>query len=346
LIKICVVTNPTSPTTDYYRSVAPLFYLSKITGGDIQIVCTKPSDADWHTFFTSDIVFFSRPNGSALLDIIQEVKKMGKRTWCDYDDLLGELSDYNPAKVHFGREEIIKSVEQIISFADLVTVSTPYLKSKYDEYAQKETVVLKNAYDNFHTRFAPIKPQGDPIKLFWRGSMTHLGDIATVKESIDRLIESPKWRVKFFGLHEWALKPFFPDGYELAGWENRLFTYFDGFKAQKPDWFIYPLVDDSFNQSKSNISAIEAITAGAGVLAPSGFPEFVAPGIINYEDEAHLNELLDKIERKEIDKGETVREGQQWLREFVTVEKENEKRLKLIAGLMGAKVRKLEKKVV
>lgn len=341
-LKVCIVTNPTSPATDYYRSVAPFHYIEKATRGAIQVRCIQPARAEWHTFFTSDIIFFSRPNGPDLLDIVGEVKNMGKFIWSDYDDLLDGLSDFNPAKVHFGRPEVIESVKQIIALSDVVTVSTRFLQEKYQQYTQNEVHVLKNTYDNYYSYFPPIRPQGEPIKLLWRGSATHLGDLMTVKSAIDYAITSEKWRVKFFGLQKWMLHAF-PDGYEMAGWENRLFTYFRRLSNERPDWVIFPLINDPFNQGKSNISAIEALTAGAGVLAPSGFPEFVMPGIINYESTEHLKDLLNQIENKEIEKESTVQEGRRWLQEMLNVERENEKRMKIIAGLTGAKIRKTEK---
>jgi hypothetical protein len=341
MIQICLVTNPQSAATDFYRSVAPLRYIQQATGGAIHVNCTAPNDLEWHTLFNSDIVFFSRPNGSLLQDIILEVKDMGKKVWVDYDDLLDGLSDYNPAKVHFNKPDIIESVKFILSVADTVTVSTEYLKQAYQKYSKSEIIVLKNAFDNYLFSFPLITPQHSPIRFHWRGSATHVGDIKTVRPAFDYIINSEKWRLKVHGLPEIVLQALFGmNGYESAEWENRLFRYFRNFQEEKPDWVIFPLIDDPFNQAKSNISAIEALAAGAAVLAPSGFPEFIMPGIINYDSPEHLQEILHQIERGEIDKIQHVKEGRQWLSEFLNVQKENEKRLQVIGQLTGAKFTK------
>lgn len=342
MIELTVVTNPQSAATDFYRSVGPLWYIQKMTGGGVRLKTVTPPHIDWHQLFTSDVIFFSRPNGNTLLDIIAEVKDMGKRVWVDYDDLLDGLSDYNPAKVHFGREDVIESVKLILAMADAVSVSTQYLKDAYQQYAKAEIVVLKNAFDSNLFRFQPIRPQADPIRLHWRGSATHLGDLMTVKPVLDYAITSDKWRMKFHGLQKWMLHAY-PDGYDMADWENRLFRYFRTLSDERPDWVVFPLIDDPFNQSKSNISAIEALTAGAGVLAPAGFPEFVMPGIINYDDPAHLMQLIKQIEIGHISKEQTVMEGRRWMGERLTVQIENEKRMELIGSITGAMFKKLEK---
>jgi hypothetical protein len=385
MIELTVVTNPQSAATDFYRSVGPLWYIQKITGGGVRLKTVTPPNIDWHQLFTSDVVFFSRPNGNTLLDIIAEVKDMGKRVWVDYDDLLDGLSDYNPAKVHFGREDVKESVKLILAMADAVSVSTQYLKDYYQQYAKAETVVLKNAFDSNLFRFQPIRPQADPIRLHWRGSATHLGDLMTVSEPLQYAMRSNKWSVKFHGLQKWMLYGLdqhnelnlesfreyllenkFPDTmtqtqviqsigsykkwlknkpleYKIADWENRLFRYFRTLSDERPDWVVFPLIDDPFNQSKSNIAAIEALTAGAGVLAPAGFPEFVMPGIINYDDTAHLMQLIKQIEIGHISKEQTVMEGRRWMGERLTVQIENEKRMELINSITGAMFKKLEK---
>lgn len=401
MIELTVVTNPQSAATDFYRSVGPLWYIQKMTGGGVLLKTVTPPNIDWHQLFTSDVVFFSRPNGNTLLDIIAEVKDMGKRVWVDYDDLLDGLSDYNPAKVHFGREDVKESVKLILAMADAVSVSTQYLKEYYQQYAKAEIIVLKNAFDSNLFRFQPIRPQADPIRLHWRGSATHLGDLMTVKPVLDYVIDSEKWRMKFHGLQKWMLYGFDPDlrkyntpfkppidgvefmalahekglsadtqdelveltslynerktaeilgpasngktGYDIADWENRLFRYFRTLSDERPDWVVFPLIDDPFNQSKSNISAIEALTAGAGVLAPAGFPEFVMPGIINYDDPAHLMQIIKQIEIGHISKEQTVMEGRRWMGERLTVQIENEKRMDLIGSITGAMFKKLEK---
>ena len=133
MIELTVVTNPQSAATDFYRSVGPLWYIQKMTGGGVRLKTVTPPNIDWHQLFTSDVIFFSRPNGNTLLDIIAEVKDMGKRVWVDYDDLLDGLSDYNPAKEHFDREDVKESVKLILAMADAVSVSTQYLKDKYQD---------------------------------------------------------------------------------------------------------------------------------------------------------------------------------------------------------------------
>lgn len=341
MIQILIVTNPQSSATDFYRSVAPLHYIQQATGGAINILPISPNNLEWHSLFNSDIVFFSRPNGSFLQDIILEVKDMGKKVWVDYDDLLDGLSDYNPAKVHFSKPDIIESVKLIMSVADVVTVSTNFLKDTYQQYAKNPIVVLKNAYDNRLFNFQPIREQSDPIRLHWRGSATHIGDIKTVQACFDYVIKSPKWRLKLHGLPEVVNHALFGlEGYNVADWENRLFRYFRNFQTEKPDWVIFPLIDDPFNQAKSNISAIEALIAGAAVLAPAGFPEFQMPGIINYKKPDDLLDLISRIEYGEIEKTKYVMEGRQWLNENLTVEMENEKRMEVIGSLTGARFTK------
>jgi hypothetical protein len=60
-----------------------------------------------------------------------------------------------------------------------------------------------------------------------------------------------------------------------------------------PNIFIYTLENTKFNQGKSNISWIEATYVGAAVIAPDFLPEFVKPGISNFN--SSLKETFNKI---------------------------------------------------
>jgi len=75
MIKILVVTNPSSAATDFYRSTGPFKYIENVTGGVVRIELSDPDGLTWGRLFTNDIIFFSRPNETRIGEILRGMPK-------------------------------------------------------------------------------------------------------------------------------------------------------------------------------------------------------------------------------------------------------------------------------
>jgi len=342
MINICCITTPSSAATDYYRTVTPLQWLSRELPDRLHVEAHEPDRLKWYHLAKSDVVVLCRPNGSHYLGIMAEAKKMKKKIWADYDDDLLNITDANPASKHFNKEKVKQTVIQAVAMADVVTTSTQELAQLYQALTRHRIHVIPNAYNHYERPFIEYRPQDKPVKMFWRGSATHLYDLHTIKDVVNSISKSKSCNLSILGLERWML-PFIDGDYKLSYWKT-LYAYLNDLEVDRPDWFLVPLVDDPFNRGKSNIAWIEATTAGAAVLAPAGLSEWIRPGIVNYRSPEHLLELVGEISTGKRKKSKYVEQSRTWIDEYLRLDRVNQARVQVIDALMKpeALIKKLE----
>jgi hypothetical protein len=115
--------------------------------------------------------------------------------------------------------------------------------------------------------------------------------------------------------------------YIEVGWLD-MYDYIKYIKELRPRILFVPLVDNLFNRAKSNISWLEATTAGAVCLA-TDLPEFVRPGIINFSNSRNFYNVFKKAV-KDYDLQALHAESLAFIRENLTTEKVNELRVMAI----------------
>lgn len=342
---IAIIAQPQSAATDYYRTIVPLQHLAASTG-EITTSIHEPGEARWYDMARADVVVLCRPNGDAFLQIMSEVRRMNSeipadkhvRIWSDFDDDLFNITPANPAYAHFNKEATKKTVKDALLLSDVVTVSTRALEQLYAPLMPTPAVhIIPNAWNHYDRPFLPIKPQHKPIRLFWRGSATHLHDIYTIAGVLNAAIKSSDFDVALLGLDAWML-PWLAQGYKIQPWKT-LYSYFDDLPRIAPDWIVVPLENTAFNQAKSNIAWIEATTVGAACLAPAGIHEWVRPGITRYESQDHLFDIMKDIAAGKIRKEPLIEESRQWLDNFLRLEDVNSLRMDVIRQLVQKPVR-------
>lgn len=330
--RILIISNPQSPGTDYYRTVGPLTQLARDYPDEVQVRAVTPDACAWFDIYASDVVVFQRPNGSQILSYIEEARRMGKRIILDIDDLLHGIPEANPATGHFNRPEILQTIEKALSHADHLFVSTPALKVHYANLIDQEKITIaRNGWNTEEHPPCEVVPQRDPIRIIWRGSITHLSDLHTVKGTLREIADDPAFAFVMVGVERWALHDL-PKSINVVKWQT-LFTYFDLMKQSAPDYGIFPLVQDEFNLSKSNIFALECLRAGALPIVPMDFPEWDIPGILRYKDETELRVLIGQIRGGKVDKVGLIEKARAFVFEHLMTRKQNEKRLEVIRSL-------------
>ena len=334
MIRLGIVINLASPTTDYYRSVNPFMKLRQKVA--IEISYLNPDTVKWYDFYNCDVVLFQRPNGDQILGMISEVKKMGKKVILDHDDLLHEVSQANPSSVHFNKEVVKKSVERAFVYADHVITSTPYLKEFYSQYYDENKItIIPNAIDLQTTPFVAVKRDKtiEPKKrIMWRGSMTHIEDLQTVELFWKWLLTKETVEVAFCGLPDWLGKTLYPKAVHVA-WNNSLFQYSEMMAKSNPHYGIFPLTNDNFNQSKSNNFAMEMLVAGAVPYAPSYIKEFNIDGVRLFDDQNHLKQMLQSHLEKDDMYFVDLEAGRDWIKRERDLIKVNQLRLNVLNSL-------------
>lgn len=222
-----------------------------------------------------DIIIFQMViNPDAILD----AQRRGAKVVYEMDDLLTE-------KV--GREEIndddrfVNGMVESIKLADMVTVTTEALAKKARKF-NENVVILPNYMDmGWWGEKSEVKRRGD-IRLGWAGSVSHDADLKFISPVIAKIIEEYD-NVKFVycgagGVSSSSLHTelmFGKDLFKEIPTHRREFflgtsTDLWGYKSKclHFDIAIAPLVDDSFNECKSNIKWQEySLNGCAGVYS-------------------------------------------------------------------------------
>lgn len=200
------------------------------------------------------------------------LEKTGTKLILEVDDAVMQAPKANPLYEHF--QSIQHEFEEYFRHADLITVSTPYLKELYSHYNQN-VVVLPNCIDTkiwkCEPPCVPIKSQL-PLKILFSGTPSHVEDFAVLRGAIHRILEE------------------FPDEVELIVWGNMIPEFLTHPKVSfmenyvtdyshyavnltdlKADIGIVPLEDNVFNNAKSAIKWLEYSVCGiAGIFSSVG----------------------------------------------------------------------------
>ena len=230
-------------------------------------------------------------------NILTLAKSYGVRIVIDYDDLLQAIPGINPAAEYWGKEETQDIATELITHAHLVTVSTDQLAGEFLSRFGVTAKVINNALDDSAFAVFPKRTYDEtkPIKVLWRGSNTHEGDLYTHRQAFR---EYPNMEFHFFGYRPEKLTTRYGGNLEAINYipgEKLVSDYMIRLLAIAPDIVIVPLEDNNFNRCKSNIAWLEATWAGAVCLAPAYMPEFNRKGIMNYENVNDLVTILEYV---------------------------------------------------
>lgn len=289
--------NPNDGTS-FYRGAGPFTSLER--KGHIEIVTA--GELDWPTIKFCDILFFQRPQSEETIEAMEKAKKLGKRVWIDFDDLLTQMPDSNPNCNFYWREEVQQAIMNALAIADVVTVSTQSLADAIKPYIKGECVVIPNAWDDDLLPF-PKWSEGThegPKRLLWRGSRTHDEDLMSVLLSLEHLAKTEdKAEWYFIGDPFWLalrhIKKY--RSLNVKPWTD-ISDYFHTLTYTHADAMLVPLCDNPFNRAKSNIAWLEATWSGALTIAPN-WDEWKKPGVLNYTN--NFKDLVKAVIHNEID---------------------------------------------
>ena len=328
-MKVTIFTSSKSQATDYYRSIGPFSRLA--LQNKFELVIAQQEKAVWHDIYNTDIVIIQRPNSTASLGIMADAKRMGKAVIVDFDDHLLNVPEDNPASVYFSNPQVQKQIHDTFLFADVVIVSTQKLFDLYKPLCNdKPMFVIPNGWCPSDLPMTKLQEQHDPVRFIWRGGSTHFADLHTVKKQINDAMDL-NTEFTFFGMPKFMMYDFNPKA-NFVEW-NSMFIYFTFMQRIESDFGFYPLVRNEFNESKSNIFAIECLANGMAVIADSYFKEFNIPGTIHYTNpEEFYNIILETI-KGNINKQELVKMGRKHLNEVLHIDLLNKQRYKILKGL-------------
>ena len=328
--------NP-DDATSWYRGYGPFGALRR-KFPKINLI-TGASRFTWSLFQMTDITFMQRPYSANHLQIAKMAKDNNNKLWLDYDDDLFTVPQDNPAHGIYNSEKTQKDIATIIAMADVVTVSTQFLKRKL-ERLNKNIIVINNAFnDNILKLFDPKPFKSRPKFFNWRGSKTHHRDILVNGEAILSCAEKSlkkKWKWHWTGYNPWYITEGFKEGQVTVTEPLGVVEYHKFIKTIQPTCQIVPLADNKFNRSKSNIAWIEATYSGALTIAPD-WEEWRKPGVLTYSDVAgfeHQMEFMMSMSESEFNN--RLSSSSEEINENYLLSKINQKRIEVLEWTLSS----------
>lgn len=332
---IAVLAQKEKGGVQYYRSVVPMLSIMREYGVPVQLVL--PLEFSIFTASKYKILLIDRPMRESEIHCIYIAKQCGVKVWIDIDDLLWRIPRANLAARTFTEQAADRLLTAMIN-ADVITCSTTalaeHIKTEYDRNA----IVIPNAWDDFKDDISAHQVATDGIKILYRGSNTHAGDLFNHRAAFRQY---NRIQFLFMGDTPWFLFREYGGGLDMVltePWNPDITTYFYRIHQHNPQYFIFPLEDNDFNRCKSNIAAIEATQAGAVCICPAYLPEFAGFPAIHYQDEKHLCEILEEIDASDSELDQRTRyehiKAEKHIREVLALSKVNELRISIINFLI------------
>lgn len=329
MIKLQICDPTPQSACAYYRSIG---VLSKLKYLDPRIQVSYVTQVSWPNLIDTEIIYFQRPIGSNHLESIKMAKDFNIKVWVDLDDFLHGLPEDNPSYKDFKIHNYLKNLEDSMTLADVVTVSTESLKKQYEKY-NKNIHVVENSFNDYNYAFEKIEKTVDFIG--WRGSITHLKDLECYEKAIVNISEQyPNWCWSFVGsliyyfLTKKILNIFRMEETDIVSY-NKFISQFH------PAIQMVPLVFNEFNACKSNIAWIEGTYSGAACLGPN-MPEWDKPGITKYFQEHDsfyywMEKLINDISFRK----KQYHESYNYIKSNLLLSYINKKRLSIVYDLTG-----------
>ena len=332
MIKILTVCPNPPDAASFYRGYGPLNDLMK-NHGDVFIENGEGKVFDWSNMSRYNILFLQRPFLEQHAAMAEFAKRFNIKVWLDHDDNVLDVPKDNPANKHYDKEKVRANIKLCLQYADLITVSTPFLKQLFEGYGGNNIHVVPNALNtDFFGNMN--QPKLNNIVL-WRGSNTHFMDYKTVADTINKMA----FRGHNLYIIGGECKDKHNDVRNLIRREYMhqpaidVIKYHRLIRDLRPRFIFVPLVINDFNRGKSNIAWMEAAWAGGATLA-TYMDEWIRPGITNYYDTEDFKEKFELLLTNDEYLIEKVKESQRHIKKHLTLNKTNRLRYKLLRSIL------------
>lgn len=336
-IAVFIPNNPLDGIS-FYRALGPLTLLKKQWP---EMNFYQYTNMNWNVAFESDLLFMTKPTSRESMSIVQYAKEHGLPVWLDYDDDYLNPTDDAPRKGTPLEQLVKETVSACLKLADRVTVTNEHLKSVYAPVCGAEKiVVIPNAFDDRLKGLmnSEINPRN---VIFWRGNETQARDIEHFANQIREIFtENREYNWAFMNYDPYTITDFFAEK------DFKRLNYFPGMELMEyfrklcsVNWavVIKPLVDNTFNRSRSNITWIEATLAGSVCLAPA-FESWTdysdKDGLLTYSDRTDFKKKLKWILKNPQEIKRLVESSRNYIEKNLLLSKINERRKQLIFSIL------------
>lgn len=252
-MRITSISDPTLVNCNY-RTYQPLMALRRL-GHEFFVNRLGERTYDMRTLMSSDVVHIHRYHGSDVQQLVEHLRAHGKAIVWDNDDDITALPRSNPLYQRFGGVRLVRvraDVRQMCRLADVVTTPSEVLAERFRQLGADDVRVLENCVADHYLDVKPAKHDG--ITIGWLAGVEHQVDHQQLRleQVLARLLDThPDVRVTSIGLGLGLDS----ERYRRIGllrWLTELAPAIAEF-----DIGIAPLVDDPFNQARSDIKLKE-----------------------------------------------------------------------------------------
>ncbi|MFC3194946.1 glycosyltransferase [Marinicella sediminis] len=248
----------------FYRVTAPLTALAAANHISVHFLPIAsqqhlPTPYELHRL-QPDVLYIQHYYSDARLAALKQFKKqLNIRVVLDIDDLMTDIPDYNPFAEQ-SPDDMAERLRQAFSLADLVVTSTRFLANEY-AHLHHDIRVIANRLSKNIWPMGPKYSHNPKPRIGWAGAGQHEADLQWLVPVIEQTRDVCQW--VFFGDQPKGLTDTdieFHPPVPLAEYPEQL-------QQLQLDMAIAPLVDNPFNQAKSQLKLIEYGALGLPVVA-------------------------------------------------------------------------------
>lgn len=300
----------------FWRILWPEQYINETGIGCSSSLTAMVFDPRWYK--NVQAVKFQRQASTEQKEFIRYLKneiqpQYGFKIIYEVDDVVfkEDIPDYNKFKFAFDSDEIRNNCVEIINMCDEVTVTCEYMRQLYQQRTgKKEITVIPNFvpyrwmghhFDKRRIYDAYDKHKRKP-RVLYTGSGAHY-DVENKNGGIDDFSHVLETVIKTIDKYQWVFVGAFPPGLadlvqekkvEFHPWQS-LHNYPAFISSLNAQVLIAPLLDNSFNRSKSDIKFIEACILGLPCLVQDMETYKNAPSMLKFKTGADLEKRLEEI---------------------------------------------------
>jgi hypothetical protein len=324
-MEVLFICHSKNDATSFYRAGGISHDLAKQSGHDITVIDWADTEINWQVLSEFDVIMVQRPFSKESLILCQAIKNCGRKLWIDYDDNLFAVNPENDTYLLYSDPKTQATIKQILSLADVVSVTNEYLRQTYIEY-NKNIWVIPNAFNDLLIKRGEIAKRDKGV--VWRGGANHIYDLQKYGLVINQLMaEHPDFRFLFWGYYTWFLSDAPNKGYISP---TDPVIYFQKLFKLLPSVIHVPLNDDPFNRCRSNTAYIESAFSGAVCVCPSWWN---MPGSLPYGDVQGYYEAMKSVLSGQVDLVGMNRESWEYVNDCLLLSKVNKKRVELLKSL-------------
>jgi len=292
MIKLGIFTPNPKDSTSLYRCLGPWSYYKQ----GVDLVPINADELTWNNLALIDVLFMHRPFEPRHMAAMHASQKLNIPVWIDFDDDLFNVHLSNDNHMLYDNPQTSSNLIKLLKYANIVTASTVALANSLKQQSNgRDILVLNNKLPDHLTgniigddfKKAPTK------RILWRGTKHHEMNLKHFEAPIvDCIKQRPDWVWTFYGWRPWYLMEQSNPCQTEHMADADQFSFFESLRKINASIQIVPLVDNKFNQSKSNIALLEGSAYGQSLIIAPAMPEWIVPGVINYSDRESLRDSI------------------------------------------------------